>query len=50
MLVGVLVFAGLFAGYVLHEHPTVLPAIAGVAALFSIGGVIFAVVKRLNRP
>ncbi|MFE3187093.1 hypothetical protein ACFXKR_40580 [Streptomyces violascens] len=44
-----LVFAVLFAGYVLYEHPTVLPAIAGVAALFSIGGVIFTVVKRLNR-
>lgn len=48
-LTGVLVLAPLFAGYVLHEHPTVIPVIAGVAGLATIGGAILTTVLLVTR-
>ncbi|WP_331748562.1 hypothetical protein [Streptomyces sp. NBC_00648] len=38
VLAGLVVLAALFAFYVLLEHPKALPALAGVSALFTIGG------------
>ncbi|GAA2469636.1 hypothetical protein ACFPFX_35110 [Streptomyces mauvecolor] len=49
MLANLLVLVALFAGYVLHERPTILPVIAGIAGLFAIGGVILTSVKLVNR-
>ncbi|KOU52630.1 hypothetical protein [Streptomyces sp. WM6378] len=48
-LTGVLVLALLFAGYVLHEHPTVIPVIAGVAGLATIGRAILTTVLLITR-
>ncbi|MGW2818950.1 hypothetical protein [Streptomyces sp. NPDC001415] len=49
VLTGLIILTLLFALYVLNEHPTVLPAIAGVGTLVAIGAAIVGVVKFTNR-